>query len=240
MPDISVIRVNELAVGTLVRVMTLAWTPKNPSNTTLSRVVEGREDPLNPDQWQRVVGLARRKFLARVHGHDADRGELILQLEDPSTTQRPTKVYYRARVPYNRIYRIARLVPQGRSFDSIEDEDKFRENHRLTRMDKAFFHPRDRFVAVSTVVLVSEEPMIINFTFQAPSTASTQTVTLPTGVFDDGNYTVTYAYNTLAGANSPVLSVPTANRTATDFQIVGAGGVNIDSGTTIDFHVQAL
>lgn len=236
MPSTELIRINELEVGTYVRVSIFGVNRV----TGLARQLDGENrDPISARDWRRIASQSRRKFNGRVIANDTDRLELQLSVEDPRTTARQTKVRYQVRIPYSNVRRIARLVPQARTFDSVEDEELFRRQFRQSSVDKAYFDPKDRFVAVSSVALIVQDPMIVNFTFQTPSADSSYTVTLPANMFEDGNYTVTWAYNTLAGALAPQLSIPQTSRTATDFVIQTDSG-NIDSGTTIDFHVQAL
>ncbi len=80
--------------------------------------------------------------------------------------------------------------------------------------------------------------MLINFTHQVAITGSSFIVTLPVGVFDDGDYTVTSGYNTPVGSPPP-LAVPDLTKTDTGFTVNTVSGGNVDAGTTIDFHVQA-
>ena len=103
-------------------------------------------------------------------------------------------------------------------------------------MHKSFFDPKDQFIAVRVEALITEDDMITNFTYQVPSTGSSFTVPLPAGVFEDGDYTVHVAYNTVPGANTPVIEVPNALRTSTGFGISTAG--TLDAGTTLDFIVR--
>ena len=80
--------------------------------------------------------------------------------------------------------------------------------------------------------------VLINFTHQVAITGSSFIVTLPVGVFDDGDYTVTSGFNTPVGA-PPAISVPDSTKTETGFTVNTVGGGDVDAGTTIDFHVQA-
>ena len=238
LPDTSVIRVNEVAIGTVVRVLvpSAPFTPFN-RNSGLFRVLEGGDrTPLNQREWRKVLGTSRRKFIARVITNNTVRQELTLSLEDPRTTNN-RKIRYEVILPYSEILRLARLVPLARAFDTVEDEQKFRRAHRASPINKAFFDPKDQFIGVQLVVLVGGS-MVVNFTFQVGITGGSETVPLPADVFDDGDYTVTYAYNTVLSGGSPTLLIPDTFRTKDDFVINAASGT-FDAGTTIDFHAQA-
>ena len=52
-------------------------------------------------------------------------------------------------IPYDKIYRISRLVFQDRVFADTEAEVAFRRQHRVSPVNNAFFDPKDRFVPVT-------------------------------------------------------------------------------------------
>jgi len=240
MPDISVIPVTAIEEGTLVRVLlspALNSKYDRPRHKGLHRASPGGElDVLQYRTWSRLVGFNRRKFLARVLTNDTEKQQLVLAITN-SQTSKDTQIRYRVVLPYNQIIRMARLVFQGRDFDSVEDETEFRRQHRENPVDKAYIDPKDRFVGVSMVAIL-EGNMIINFTHQVGTTGPSFIVTLPVGVFADGDYTVTATYNTPVGTPAP-LAAPGSTRNATTFTASTIDGTDVDAGTTVDFHVQA-
>ena len=150
------------------------------------------------------------------------------------------KSRYQALLPYHAFLRMARMVFNGRDFVDDDAENEFRRQHRANPVNKEYIHPRDRFVGVTLVGLVVTNDMITNFTHQEATGGTSLTITLPASAFTDGDYTVTWGFNTFPGgvpASSPIINIPDVTKAAVDF--VFESDVSIPSGTTIDFHVKS-
>lgn len=238
----TIIRVDELEAGTVVKVLLSSIADSkffsyHPDINGLFRVFEGEDPkPINQRDWRRVVGFSRRKFIASVVANDTEKQELVLAVEDSHTTKN-RKVRYQVFLPYNQIIRLSRLVPQGREFDSVEDEQAFRRQHRSTPVNKAFFDPKDRFVGVQLLAIIGAEQVVTSITHQVAATGASFTVDLPSGVLDDADYTVVSGYNTVVGAAAPTLSIPEASKTVDNFLVETVDGSDVEAGTTLDFQI---
>jgi len=239
-PDTSIITIDEIVVGTVVRVL-LPSSSKGfrPRNTGLFRVLDGGErTSINQVDWRRVVGLNRRKFVARVIENDVDNREITLVLEDSHTTNN-RKIRYEVQLPYSSFLRVSRLVPQSRVFDSNEEELAFRRQNRQSAVNKGYFDAKDRFIGVELLAILGDTEMVINFTFQVGVSGSSFTVPLPANAVDDADYTVVSGYNTVVGAAAPMLMTAESSRTINNFLVATADGSSVMAGTTIDFVVKA-
>jgi hypothetical protein len=155
MADLSSIGVSEVTAGTTVRV-TVSTAPtsktrRQPQHEGLYRVEPGgKRHPLQKRDWRRLVGLSRRKFVARVLSNDTVNERMTLEIQDARTSD-DRQLRYVIVLAYTQMVRLARLVQNGREFATNEAEQAFRNKHRQTPVEKAYFHPTDRFVAVSLI-----------------------------------------------------------------------------------------
>ena len=238
-PDLSVKRIDEIEVGSFIRVVLLSRTNRN--IIALSRSLPGGQlDPMPVENCRRIVGASGgRSFTARVTANTPVDREIELEIRQSHTTS-STQVRYRALLPYRAFIRMARLVAGGREFVSTEKEQQWRRQRRANPVNKEFFHPTDRFVAVSLIGLVVDNEMVINFTHQVSLAGTTITVPLPASAFEDDDYTVTWAWNTFAGgalAAAAIVNIPDSSKTATEFVLTSTE--TVPAGTTVDFHVKS-
>jgi len=168
--------------------------------------------------------------------NDSAAGEIVLSIVDGKTHKMPTKVRYEVKLPYNQILKIARLVHQARTFATLEDEDKFRRFQSQTIIDQSYFHPSDRFVAVSNVTLFVEMALQSDqersFVHTWSATGDSDVVPIPDIGMVDNIYVVTpIIENIPTGGDAAVFSIPSATRTPTQFVLLASG--SLLAGTTI-------
>ena len=154
-PDTGVILISDLEPGTVVRVRVRSWNPvcdlplRRPRGLLYRVLPNGVLSVLPPRDWRRVIGNGTRKFLARVISNDPTNERIRLSFEDH---REKNDCRYEIDLPYREVYRIARLVPQTRSFLTDTAEAVYRFNtHNERQMDRSFFDPKDRFIAVKVV-----------------------------------------------------------------------------------------
>lgn len=232
MADTSLIRVNEIEEGTAIRLML-----RNANAPALEGLFHVRTadapQSLQARAWHRLQGLRQRSLFGHVLENDQDARTLKILVRD----SRDRELSYHLVLSYTEATRVARLVHEARTFASDDEEQAWRRQHRARPINNQFFHPTDRFVAVQVVALVGAETMVINYTWQVPSTGTTWDVDLPADAFEDGEYTLTWGFNTVVGSPDH-LAAPDAGREAAKFTL-NALGAGLTAGTTIDFHVQA-
>jgi hypothetical protein len=232
MADTSMIRVNEVEVGTSIRLML-----RNAARPQFEGLYRVRQDEapesLNKRSWSRLQGLRQRSLFGVVLENDTDARTLKVLIRD----SRDNTLNYHVVLGYTESTRMARLVRDGRPFDSVEEEEAWRQQHRSRPLNKNFFNPTDRFVAVQVIALVGAESMIVNWTWQVPSDGTEWTVPTPVDAFEDGNYTALAGFNTVVGSPDH-LAIPESYREATELRLE-ALGAGLSAGTTIDFHAQA-
>lgn len=158
-PDTSVIRIDEIAVYTTVRV-TLA-SPSNfklfnflPSIKGLFRQRPGREAKttvsLQPRSFNRIVGFNRRKIFGSVTENNTVDKLLSIEVQNPP---HDPEISLSIIIPYKRIFRLARLV-HGANPLSEEDEAIRRRKHLgVGSVSNSFIHPFDRFIPVKLIAL---------------------------------------------------------------------------------------
>jgi hypothetical protein len=110
----------------------------------------GARHVLPARDWNRVVGFNRRSFTANLLDNDTTARELLLRVEDPRATK-STRMVYEVIIPYSSLMRVAILVVQARTFETIADEEKFRRKYRRSIVNKQYFDPKDRFEAVELI-----------------------------------------------------------------------------------------
>jgi len=230
-PDLSLIAINQIEVGTVVQVSLPAMKRLSPIDGLFRVLPGGDRHSLNLTAWRRLVGTPRRSMIGRVIGNDPAGQEITVSIED-STALKSDRQHYTVIFPYKSFIRMTRLVPQARP---ASQEAKQRAKQPVTSPTRQFFHPLDRFISVE-LVTYGVTDMTISFTWQVPTTSTTWTVPLPSdSVFTDQGYNVVATFNTLLGAPAH-LNAPDANRTSANFVLNATS--TLQAGTTIDFFVK--
>lgn len=239
MADLSVKTIDQLTVGTLLRVYfpssaNSALKSFVPSHQGLFRIQDGGEKTtLNHTDWRKIVGVNRRSFTAYVIANDTVNQRLLLEFEEAGTTD-TVHNRYQIDVPYKAFMRLSRLVSNARVM-TVEQETRYRRQHRRTPIYKQCWSPFDQFVGVQIIAYARSGDMTISFTYQIPSTGTSWVIPLPSGAVADENYNVVASFNTIVGVPSH-MSIPDVQKTSTSFVLNSSG--TLTSGTTIDFFVK--